>query len=169
MSEKLTKEEVEEKLRSKGEDISNRFGSIESHIPGRKNLLLTAFREKKSLKVGLAVGAGLLVGLFLIRSRSGRDQPGYGNGVDGLDGLSGKLGRKISDMLENGEDADEAVRRALREHPPVLQYGPGTEGVMTGALKQLTRVGANILASELSDYLKTRLAREDKNSDSENS
>ncbi len=166
MSDKLTKEEVEEKLRSKGEDISNRFGSIESDIPGRKNPLLTAFRERKSLKVGLAVGAGLLVGLFLVRSRSGRNQPDYG---DGLDGLSGKLGRTISDMLENGEDADEAVRRALREHPPVLQYGPGTEGVLAGALKQLTRMGANILASELSDYLKTRLAREDKNSDSKSS
>ena len=166
MSDKLTKEEVEEKLRSKGEDISNRFESIESHIPGRKNLIVTAFREKKSLKIGLAVGAGFLVGLFLFRSRSGRGQPDYG---DGLDGLSGKLGRRITDMLENGEDADEAVRRALREHPPVLQYGPGTEGVLTGALKQLTRVGANILASELSDYLKTRLVREAKISDSKGS
>jgi len=166
MSDKLTKEEVEEKLRSKGEDISNRFESIESHIPGRKNPIVTAFREKKSLKIGLAVGAGLLVGLFLFRSRSGRGQPDYS---DGLDGLSGKLGRRISDMLENGEDVDEAVRRAFREYPPVLQYGPGTEGVFSGALKQLTRVGANILASELSDYLKTRLATEAKNSDSKSS
>ena len=169
MSDKLTKEEVEEKLRSKGEDISNRFESIESNIPGRKNPIVTAFREKKSLKIGLAVGAGLLVGLFLFRSRSGRGQPDYGDGLDGLDGLSGKLGRRISDMLENGEDADEAVRRALREHPPVLQYGPGAEGVFSGALKQLTRVGANILASELSDYLKTRLVREGKISDSKGS
>lgn len=100
MSDKLTKEEVEEKLRSKGEDISNRFESIESHIPGRKNPIVIAFRDKKSLKIGLAVGAGLLVGLFLFRSRSGRGQPDYG---DGLDGLSGKLGRRISDMLKTAK------------------------------------------------------------------
>ncbi len=157
MSQKLSRVEVEQKLQQKGEDISERFETIESQIPGRKNAIVKAVREKKGIKIGLAVGAGLLVGMMLFRGRSPRDDFDYG---DGLDRLSGKLAQKIRRMIDRGEEPEEAVRKALSDVPPVMSFSEENEGILTGALKQLARTGTSILAAELSEYLKSRLASE---------
>jgi len=156
--ERLTKEEVELKLQEKSEAISGRFTTLEAQmpsIPGRKNLVVKAIRGKKGVKLGLAVGAGLLVGALLFRRGSSRSDYNYGGG---LDQLSLKLSRKIARLIENGHSADDAVRTALDDVPPVLSFSEESEGIIAGALKQLARSGTTLLATELSNYLKRRLS-----------
>jgi len=163
MSQKMSRAEVEQKLQRKGEEISGRFENIESQIPGRKNAIVKAVREKKGLKIGMAVGAGLLVGMMLFRRKSSRDRFDYG---DGLDRLSTKLTRKIHGFMDRGEAPEDAVRKALGDVPPLMSFSEENDGILTGALKQLARTGTSILAAELSEYLKSRLSKEeDQNSE----
>lgn len=153
MADKRTREELEARLKEKSSAISSRFDSLESSIPGKSIKVPAALKNKRNIKVGLAIGAGFLIGYGLLnRSRQSND---YG---ESLDRLADKLGDAISDRLKRSDSTEDAVREALEDNPPLVQLTSGKDSVLTGALKQLLNSGSSVLIKELSSWLQKRLA-----------
>ena len=148
----MSKAQLEQRLKEKGDAISGRFESIESRIPKKIPSLLSAATKGSKSNMFLAVGAGLLVGMVLFRRKSSKAVP-YD---DGLENLSTQLAHRIAKGLSQGADSKEAVRKALEEQPPLMALSPETESILTSALKQVFQVGVSMAGSQLSDYLRNR-------------
>ena len=69
MAERMTKSELEERLRAKADAISGRIGKLESSLPGANLKIPAVLKDKRNLKIGAAVGAGFLVGYLLLNRR----------------------------------------------------------------------------------------------------
>lgn len=153
MSESIVKTDLEQRLKEKGEAISSRFGKIESKIPGQGLPVIKALKKKPKLSLGIAVGAGLLLGMMLFRRNSSQKQVEY---HDGLDRLSDQLAHRIASLLDKGSDSGDAVRKALKERPPIMNMSAESESVVAGAVKQLLKTSMSIVGTELADYLRNR-------------
>jgi hypothetical protein len=162
MAEKKTRAELESRLQEKASSISSRFDTLESALPGKNIKVPKALKNKRNIKVGLAIGVGFLVGYNLLnRSRS---QPS-GNYGESLEKLADRLGDAISDRMKQSESTEEAVRDALEDNPPIVQMINGKDGVFAVAVRQLLRSGGTVLISELSQWLQQRLVEEKEHPD----
>lgn len=157
MAERMTKSELEEKLRAKSDAISGRFGKLESSLPGSNLKIPAALKDKRNLKIGAAVGAGFLVGYLLLnrRSRSAR-----GDYSEQLTRLADRLGDAIAERLRRDMGTDAAVRDALDEVPPLVELQSAKNGVIGTAVRQLVRSGSSALVSELSRWLQEAVLEE---------
>lgn len=158
MSDRPTKAELEAKLKAKGEEISGRFDALESRIPGSGSKVGSVLLNKRSAKVGLAIGAGFLVGVFVLGRR--RRSSGIDFGEE-LDHLSDRLGSEIARRLSRGMSPDDAARNALEDVPPVVEVGAGSESVWSGAARQLIKSASSVVAAELGNWLQARLRASD--------
>ena len=162
MADMRTREELEARLKETASSISSRFDTFESSLPGKNIKVPQALRNTRNIKLGLAIGAGFLVGYALLnrsRSRPGGD---YG---ESLDKLADRLGDAISDRMKRSDSAEEAVREALEDNPPIVQLIDGKDGVLSGAVRQLLKSGSSVLLSELSQWLQQRLVEEKEHPD----
>ena len=150
----LTRAQLEERLKVKSDAISDRFERLESKIPGRVPPLLDKVKNQPKLKVGAAIGAGLLVGLLFFRRSSGSKGIEY---HDGLDQLSDQIAKRIAGMMDKGSNSSDAVRKALEEQPPVVNLVPEAEGLFSGAIKQLFHTGVIVFGKELATFVRDRL------------
>ncbi|MDA1028784.1 MAG: hypothetical protein O3B41_07010 [Bacteroidetes bacterium] len=150
----LTKEDLELRLKEKGQAISSRFEAYESKIPQKMPSLLSVVKLGPKYRVGLAVGAGLLLGVILFRRKSAPKAIKYD---DGLNKLSNQLASRVADLLKKGSDSDDAVRQAFQEQPPLMRLSPDTEGVLSTALKQVMQAGVSMIGAEVAGYLRNRL------------
>jgi hypothetical protein len=162
VADRMTKSELEAKLKAKSDAISGRFGKLESSIPGTSLKIPEALKNKRNLKIGAAVGAGFLVGYLILnrRSRSAR-----GDYSEQLTRLADRLGDAIAERLRRDMGADEAVRDALDEVPPMVELQSGKDGVIGSAVRQLVRSGSSALVSELSRWLQQSLLEENEHPD----
>lgn len=162
MAERMTKSELEEKLRAKSDAISGRFGKLESSLPGMNLKIPAALKNKRNLKIGAAVGAGFLVGYLLLnrRSRSAR-----GDYSEQLTRLADRLGDAIAERLRRDMGTDDAVRDALDEVPPMVELQAAKNGVIGTAVRQLVRSGSSALVSELSRWLQESVLEENEHPD----
>jgi len=151
--ENLTRAELEQRLKDKSESISGRFEHIESKMPHRLPNVLSAVKNGAKSKVGLAVGAGLLVGMILFRRKSHPKKIDYD---DGLAHLSDELAARIGELLRKGTDSDDAIRRALEEQPPLMRLTKESEGIIKTVGKQVLKASIGLVGSELADYLRKR-------------
>jgi hypothetical protein len=149
----LTRPELEQRLKAKSDAITGRFEHIESKLPSRLPTVLSAVKKGAKSKVGIAVGAGLLVGMVLFRRKTHPKQIDYD---DGLTHLSHQLAARVAELLRKGKDSDEAVRRAFEEQPPLMRLSPESEGILKTVIKQAFQAGVGLLGSELADYLRKR-------------
>ena len=157
MSETRTREELEARLKEKANSISGRFDRFESSLPGKNLSIPPALKNKRNIKVGLAIGAGFLIGYKLLnrnRSRSGGD---YG---DSLERLADRLGDAISDRLNSADSPATAVREALEDNPPIVQMNNGKEGALSGAIRQMLNSGSSLLVAEFGRWLQQKLVEE---------
>ena len=143
--EKLTRDQVEERLRSRESSISERLESIESAVPGKALARVKSMSESTKWKIGAAVGAGLLIGLFFATRKSSKGDLGF---EDGMDRLADKLAKRIAHEIKKGRDPDEAVRRAMDDIPPVLNLNKKEQGVIGDALSQFARIAAQQAAKK---------------------
>ncbi len=148
-----TKAEIESQLQKKGEAISGRIEKFESKIPKKMPSLLSAVKLGTRSKIGIAVGAGLLVGLIFFRRKSSPQVVEYG---DGLNKLSHQLASRVADLLKKGSNSEEAVKQAFDEQPPLMRLSPEAEGVLSTALKQVLQAGVTMAGTELAAYLRNR-------------
>ena len=152
-TENMSKAQLQERLKAKGDAISGRFESIESKIPGKLPTLMSAVKGGAKSKVGLAVGAGLLIGLIVFRRKSSPKPIQYS---DGLDRLSNQLASRIADLLSKGSSSQEAIRKALEEQPPLMNLSPESESLLSSALKQVLQASVSMFGSQVADYLRNR-------------
>ncbi|MGB1049854.1 MAG: hypothetical protein ACPG3U_09235 [Rhodothermales bacterium] len=162
MAEKRTREELEARLKEKASSISERFDSLESNLPGKGLNVPAALKSKRNIKMGLAIGAGFLVGYAILNRSRSRPRGDYG---ESLDRMADRLGDAISDQLKRSDTPGEAVREALEQNPPIVQLISEKDGVLSGALKQLFRSGSSVLITELSQWLQHRLIEEKQDPD----
>ncbi len=162
MAETRTREELQARLKEKSQAISGRFDKLESAIPGKNLRVPKALRSKRNIKLGLAIGAGFLVGYQLLNRSRNRSSSDYG---DGLERLADRLGDAIADRLSRSDTPEEAVRDALNDHPPIVELNPEREGVLSSAAKQLLNSGGSVLIAEFSKWLQTRLVEEKEHPD----
>lgn len=162
MAEAHTREELEARLKEKTKSISSRFDKFESTLPGKNIKVPDVLKKKKNIKVGLAIGAGFLIGYKLL-NRSGSNSRGdYG---EGLERLADRLGDAISDRLKRADSPEDAVREALEDNPPIVQMNSGKEGPLSGAIRQLLKSGSSVLVSEFGRWLQQRLVEEKEHPD----
>lgn len=135
--------ELEARLAEKSRKITDRFEVFESGVA--KSPLATARRvlKRKSVRIGLAVGAGALTGLWLV-SRSRKSSAPWDEGVDQL---AERLAKSVSKRVEKGENLRDAVRDAVHRNPPVLQLNE-KHGIIKEAIAQMSRVVSTALISE---------------------
>lgn len=150
----LTKADLELLLKEKGQAISSRLETFESKIPHKMPSLLSAVKLGRKSRIGLAVGAGLLVGVILFRRKSSPKAIKYD---DGLNKLSNQLASRVADLLKKGSDSNDAVRQAFQEQPPLMRLSPDSESVLSTALKQVMQAGVSMIGTEVADYLRKRL------------
>ena len=162
VADRMTKSELEAKLRAKADAISGRFGKLESSLPGTNIKIPAALKNKRNLKIGAAVGAGFLVGYLLLnrRSRSAR-----GDYSEQLTRLADRLGDAIGERLRRDMGTDDAVRDALDEVPPMVELQAAQNGVIGSAVRQLVRSGSSALVGELSRWLQDSMLEENEHPD----
>jgi len=164
MSENRTREELEARLKEKAKSISSRFDRFESSLPGKNLSIPPALKKKKNIKLGLAIGAGFLIGYKLLnrgQSKSGGD---YG---EGLERLADRLGDAISDRLKRADSPKSAVREALEDNPPIVQMNNEKEGALSGAIRQMLNSGSSLLVAEFGRWLQQKLVEEKEHPDDE--
>ena len=166
MAERPTRTEIESRLREKADAISGRIGKLESVLPGSGLKVPSALKKKRNLKVGAAIGAGFLVGYMLL-NRSGKNS--RGDYSEQLERLADRLGDAIATRLRRDMGADDAVRDALEEIPPMVELQQGREGILHTAVKQLLKTGGSTLVNELSRWLQDRLLEENEHPESKGS
>lgn len=162
MSERRTREELEARLKEKASSISSRFDALESSLPGKNIKVPAALKNKRNIKIGLAVGAGFLVGYTLLNRSRNRPGGDYG---ESLERLADRLGDAISDRLKRSDSTEDAVREALEDNPPIVQLTNGKDGMLSGAVRQLLNSGSSVLVSEFSRWLQHRLVEEKEHPD----
>ena len=149
----MTKAELEQRLKAKGDAISGRFESMEKKSPLSLPSLKSTLMAGSKSKVFLAVGAGLLVGAVFFRRGKSSKPIQYD---DGLERLSSQLATRIADALSKGNDSQDAVRKALEEQPPLMRLSPETEGLLTSSLKQVMQTGVAMVGNQIAEYLRNR-------------
>lgn len=162
MAESQSREELEARLKEKAKSISSRFDKFESSLPGKNIKVPEVLKKKRNIKLGLAIGAGFLIGYKLLNRNGSGSQRDYG---EGLERLADRLGDAISDRLKRADSPKEAVREALEENPPIVQVNSAKEGPLSGAVRQLLNSGSSVLVSEFGRWLQQRLVEEKEHPD----
>lgn len=157
MAETRSREELEARLKEKAQSISSRFDKFESSLPGKNIKVPEVLRKKRNIKIGLAIGAGFLIGYKLLNRSNKRSGSDYG---ESLERLADRLGDAISDRLKRSDSPVEAVREALEDNPPIVQMNADREGPLSGAIRQLLNSGSSVLVSEFGRWLQHRLVED---------
>lgn len=137
--------QLEARLAEKSRRITNRFDVFESDVGRSPVVVASRFLRRKSVRIGVAVGAGVLTGLWLI-SRSRKATAPWD---DGVDELADRLAKSVAKRVSKGEDVKEAVREAVHRNPPVLHLTE-KHGILKEAASQLSRVVSTALVKEIS-------------------
>jgi hypothetical protein len=151
---RLSRRQVEDRLSRSAGAISARIEAIETELPVKPQALRRIAEQKKTVKVSLAVVAGLGTVLFLRRVL----RPGRSTYQEGVDRVSSVISRSIVKNLKKGMTSEEAVRSAMHKRPPVVQMGAdGSHGFWATLVNQSVRQVISSLAPELIDALRDRI------------
>lgn len=154
MAELRSKEDLEARLKERSASISRRFSSLEEVIPAMPGSIPEVLKTKRTFKAGLAAGAGFLIGFSILRRRKRHRDTSW---EDGVEHLTHRLGDAIVDHLDRSESPEEAVRKALKENPPIIRIRNDSESAFSGALRELLNSGSSLLISELGRWVQHRM------------
>lgn len=164
-TERLTRTQVEERLRDQESKIAGRIESIESSVPVRSLARIGKIGSGKHIKLVAFIGAGTVVGIFIALRKKTRKPVGLD---EGMSRLSSRIADSIRDELDSGEDPDEAVRKALGRTPPILQLQETERSLFGEAVRQFSRLLTRELAlSGSKTLLRTLGIMEEKSDDDE--
>jgi len=152
--------ELEARLAKASRRISGRFERLEAHIPSGPTATAKQLLSNKKVRLGLAAGAGLLIGLFFVR-RSRRSSSPYD---EGLEAISDRLVQSVVDRLRDGASPEEAVSGAVRESPPVLHLRE-SPGILSEFVSILSKTVSSVVAKEVGKHLLTLLSKVREDSD----
>ncbi len=146
---KRNKEQVAADLEERSASISNRIEAIESDLPVAPKTVRDLVGKRSLAKVGIAVIAGVLVGTFVFRLRK---RPGLGFRKE-LNDVSQSIGKEIKKNINRGLDTDDAVSKALRKRPPIVQVGGEGGSLISNIFSQLSRQIAAALGPVIAEKI----------------
>lgn len=162
--ERLTREQVEHRIRDQESKIAGRIESIESSMPMRSIAKIRNLNVDKMLTIGALAGVGMIAGLmFALRRKSTRPV----DLDDGLERLSSRISDTIRDELDSGTDPDEAVRKALGRTPPILNLQETERSLIGQAFRQFFRGVTRELARSGSKRLIRKMGLKDEDPDND--
>ncbi len=145
-----TKEEVEQALNAKKNQIEQRLAALQEEVSTVAPSIRDAVFNHPLVSVGGALLAGLVVGLLFGGKKRRKDTFGAGANHRALvDHYVGAIVEEARHRMAEGEDAEEAVRAALHERVPLIVYEvpeTSSKSSLTGtlmnlALRQLVPMG----------------------------
>jgi hypothetical protein len=146
--------QVKARLAEKSRRITDRFEVFESGAGSSPVAVASRMLSRKSVRIGLAAGAGALVGLWLM-TRSRKTSAPWD---DGVDELADRLAKSVAKRVEKGDDLKDAVRKAVHQNPPVLHLEE-KHGIFREAISQLSRVLSSALVKEVTRQVSSYLDR----------
>ncbi|GMQ82490.1 MAG: hypothetical protein BMS9Abin05_1944 [Rhodothermia bacterium] len=149
---KRNKEQVAADLEERSASISSRIEAIESELPAAPKRVRDLLGKRSLAKVGMAVVAGLLVGTFVFRLRR---HPGLGFREE-LDDVTQSIGKEIKKNLNRGLNTDDAISKALRKRPPIVQVGGEGGSLISNVFFQLSRQIAAALGPVIAEKIAER-------------
>lgn len=148
------RKQVEARLAEKSRRISDRFDVFESGAGKSPVAVASRLLSRKSVRIGVAVGAGALVGLwFMTRPRKATSP-----WDEGVDALAERLTESVSKRMDKGDDLKDAVRKAVHQNPPLLHLEE-KHGIIKEAVSQLSRVVSSALLREVTRQVSAYLDR----------
>ena len=131
MAERLSKQELEQRLNQQTEFIKRRLDALQTDVQDLGTNAREAVFSNPWLGIGGALASGLLVGLiFGGRSRSDSGLDGSHRAV--LDAYIDTVAQDARYLVKRGKDTDVAVREALGDRVPLIVYETaGAEAIGT--------------------------------------
>ncbi len=114
-------QEVEQRLQQKQQEIEAHIQVLEQELRSVGERVRTRALELWQ-RYGIWITAGaLLAGIWTGRRlrRRGR-RPSTGFSLEGLEGYLEKLAQEAAAAIEQGMEPEEALQKALAEHPPIV-------------------------------------------------
>ena len=158
MEKTLNRSELEAQLSGKSASISARLEALQKEVGA---LSLRQFiNDKPLLGVGVAVAAGLFLGLLVGgRGKSSRGRSAFHASL--IDGYIDAVANDVRKLTGRGKDVSKAVTEALRDRVPLIVYSPGegetTRGTIMQAADLALKTAAGFAVKAAIDYATTRI------------
>ena len=152
---KRSKKQVTADLEERSTSISNRIEAIESDLPVPSKKVRELVGKRSLIKIGVALAAGVVVSTLVFRFRR---RPGSGFREE-LDDVSMSLGKEIRKNIKRGLETDDAVSRALRKRPPIVQIGGETGSLVSNLFAQVSRQIASAFGPVIAEKITEKIAQ----------